>query len=237
MPKNPLVNRTITNQINWVLDNLVPPILRDSKLFTTLLFWPLFGRKTKLFMEFKQKAPYLTHKEYQAYYAELADVHLKRETDLNQGSIDKILDSLTGSKILDVGCGRGFLLKTIRKNFPKSHLTGLDIYIPPYLKNAKKETYVKGNVEKLPFPTNSFDTVVCTHTLEHVQNPAKLIAEMRRVAKKKVIIVTPKQREYQYTFDLHLNFFPYEHTLTRLLRNPSGQISNIDNDWFYEEMV
>jgi ubiquinone/menaquinone biosynthesis C-methylase UbiE len=211
--------------------------VRDNTFFTKLLFWPLFGHKTKLFMEFKQKAPYLTHKEYQDYYAKLADVHLKRETDLNQGSIDKIINSLAGSKILDVGCGRGFLAKTILKHHPKAHLTGLDIYIPPYLKNAKKETYIKGNVEKLPFKAKSFDTVISTHTLEHVQNPTKLIAEMRRVAKKKIIIVTPKQREYAYTFDLHLNFFPYEHSLARLLNNPAGQINNIDNDWFYEEMV
>lgn len=35
------------------------------------------------------------------------------------------------------------------------------------------------------------------------------LAELRRVAKRRLIIVVPKQRNYKYTFELHINFFPY----------------------------
>lgn len=39
------------------------------------------------------------------------------------------------------------------------------------------------NLEELPYPTSSFDIVHCGHTLEHVRNDAKAIAEIARVLK------------------------------------------------------
>jgi ubiquinone/menaquinone biosynthesis C-methylase UbiE len=234
---NFLIQRNLTNKLNWILDNLVPPVLRDSRWFATLLFWPLFGKKTPLFMEFKQKAPFLSHKQYGKYYEKLSDVHLKRETDLNDPSIKKILKAISGKTVLDIGCGRGFLAKKIASKKTKVRVTGLDIIIPNYLKNTPRLKFVTGDVEKLPFGKKTFDVVVCTHTLEHVQNPQRVLSEMRRVAKKKIIIVVPRQKEYQYTFDLHLNFFPYQHSLEKLTKNARGTYLLLDNDWFYEETL
>ena len=48
-----------------------------------------------------------------------------------------------------------------------------------------------------------------THTLEHVQRIDLALAELRRVAKHRLIIVVPKERPYRYSFNLHLHFFPY----------------------------
>ncbi|MDZ7762755.1 MAG: methyltransferase domain-containing protein [Desulfovermiculus sp.] len=70
-------------------------------------------------------------------------------------------------------------------------------------------TFRQAELPLLPFIDQMFDTVVCTHTLEHIPDIRQAVKELRRVAKKRLIIVLPRQRPYRYTFDLHLHFFPY----------------------------
>jgi len=50
---------------------------------------------------------------------------------------------------------------------------------------------VTGDGQNLPFENCSFDTVACHDVVEHVADPEKLIAEMARVSKNKVIVVGP----------------------------------------------
>src|SRR3546814_1539315 len=38
---------------------------------------------------------------------------------------------------------------------------------------------------------------------------------LRRVARRRVIIVVPQEREYRFTFNPHLHFFPYPHSFLR----------------------
>ena len=228
--------RNITNKINWIFDNLIPPILRDTKIFMRLWFWILFREKAKFFFEFKEKAPFLTVEEYEYYYFFLADKHIQRKTDLNRRSFQKILDSIVGESVLDVGCGKGFLAQKIAER-KKIRVVGIDITIKDALKTCENPHFIHGNIEKLPFEDKSFDTVLCTHTLEHLLNPEKTINEIRRVSKKKIIIVVPRQREYKYTFDLHINFFPYIFSLQKLMKNPEAVSLIINNDIYYEEAI
>ena len=48
--------------------------------------------------------------------------------------------------------------------------------------------------------------VTCHHTIEHIPNLAPAIAELKRISRKQVMIVTPRQRYYYYTLDEHVNF-------------------------------
>ncbi len=84
-----ILRRSVTNRINWALDNLLPPILRDSALVMALPFRLLFGDKRHRFAEFKEQAPFLGRAEYVAYYEELADKHLHRETDLDKRCLER----------------------------------------------------------------------------------------------------------------------------------------------------
>jgi ubiquinone/menaquinone biosynthesis C-methylase UbiE len=93
------------------------------------------------------------------------------------------------------------------------------------------------NVEKLPFGDKSFDTVICAHTLEHVQNIYQAICELRRVTSKRLIIVVPKQRPYKYTFDLHLHFFPYKSDFLTLMGKKESICRIVGGDIFYVEDI
>ncbi len=228
------MTRDFTNTINWILDNIIPPIIRDSRIFTYPMFFLLFRSKTKFFFEFKQKASILTSKQTIEYYKNLSDVHIKRETDLNKKSIEFILNNIYGETVLDIACGRGYMAKQIA-NHQNVKVIGIDFIINENLKDSENPYFIEGSIEKIPYPDDYFDTVICSHTLEHIININESLTELRRVCNKKLIIILPRQREYKYTFDLHVHFFPYEFSVLNLMNNKNGVCLCINNDWVYYE--
>ena len=70
------------------------------------------------------------------------------------------------SRILDIGCGKGFLLYEFMKLYPKLEIFGLDI--SKYaLNNSKEEIkpYLRvGDANNLPWDDNSFDLVISINT-------------------------------------------------------------------------
>jgi ubiquinone/menaquinone biosynthesis C-methylase UbiE len=229
------ISRDVTNKINWILDNLLPPIMRDSKLVMYPLFKLLFKDKAHLFVEFKEKAPFMSKDEYKKYYEVLEGSHLQRETNLNKKCFEKILASVEGESVADIGCYNTFLLEGIKKQH-SIKATGVDLL---FENNSTKNdiTLLQGDVENIPLKDKSIDTVICTHTIEHVQDPIHAIAELRRVTRKKLIVVVPRQRPSKYTFDLHLNFFPYTFSLQKLMKNKDAECMIIDNDIYYCETI
>ena len=102
--------------------------------------------------------------------------------------ITKYYDLSDDAKILDIGCGKGFLLYEFSKLLPNAKLKGIDISNYA-IKNSKKEirsSLEVGNATSLPYPDNYFDLVLsinCLHCL-HVYDLEKSLIEMERVGKK-----------------------------------------------------
>jgi hypothetical protein len=95
--------------------------------------------------------------------------------------------------ILDAGCGRTSALQGVNKG---SYSVGLDFYKPYLIKIRGLSAHnacVLGDVRALPFKSNSFDCVVATEILEHLSklDGLKMLAEIERVAKKKILMTTP----------------------------------------------
>ena len=91
------------------------------------------------------------------------------------------------AKILDIGCGKGFLLYDFLKVIPNAEVYGLDI--SEYaINNSKPEIRNRlqvGNANKLPWPDNTFDLVISMATL-HILDVYVLdmaLREMERVGK------------------------------------------------------
>lgn len=230
-----ILSRNITTKIHFILDQILPPFLRDSKIFMYLPFRIMYGDKSRILFTFKEKSPFMNHEEFSKIYRDIDKLTIQRETDLNKGCIKKIIKNIVGNSILEVGCGKAFLSNIIER---KGHsITAIDIYINNKIKHKyPKIIFVQGNIEHLPFDDNEFDTVICSKTLEHVHNLFFAMSELRRVCKKRLIIVVPKQRPYRYTFDLHLHFFPYKHSFLQVI-NPSNknECKVIEEDIFYME--
>ncbi len=90
-------------------------------------------------------------------------------------------------KILDVGCGKGFLLFDFLKVVPDAEIFGLDIskYALENSKEEIRERLVLGNATKLPWPDKSFDLVISINTLHNLYNYQLDLAlrEIERVSK------------------------------------------------------
>lgn len=84
-------------------------------------------------------------------------------------------------KVLDVGCDQA----TLKDLLPHVAYTGVDIGGKPDLRLNLDQ------VEKLPFADRTFDCVVCTEVLEHLDNLHRIFDELVRVAGKHLIISLP----------------------------------------------
>ncbi len=231
------ISRDFALKIHYILDQLLPPFLRDCRWLMIIPLWLLYQHRYKAYLDFKEKALAMSEDEFREFYRLVSDTAVKRETDLNKASIAAILSNLSniaGEKILDAGCGNGFLANLLSDNY---QVTAVDIIIDPELCSKYPAiNFQAANVEALPFADKYFDMVICAHTLEHVRDIHAAIGQLRRVAKK-IIIVVPRQRPYKYSFDLHLNFFPYLYSLPAMIGKSKGSscVMDVDGDIFYME--
>ncbi|MCI0471334.1 MAG: class I SAM-dependent methyltransferase [Candidatus Aminicenantes bacterium] len=61
------------------------------------------------------------------------------------------------------------------------------------------------DIYNLPFKTGEFDQVLCSHTIEHVDDPARFFTELKRVGKEVTIVIPPL-----YDITAALNFFEHK---------------------------
>ncbi len=98
--------------------------------------------------------------------------------------------------ILDVGCGDGVALWLLSKRLPHAKLSGVEP-VPEALAVAKmmipKADVRQSSADSLPFPDASFDIVISSDVIEHVENPDTMLKEIHRVAKggASIIVGTP----------------------------------------------
>ena len=110
---------------------------------------------------------------------------MKEEFKIIANSIQK------DKSILDVGCGDGELMKFIYENISKK-IRGLELSKDNVQKCIQKGlTVIEGNAEMDlgQFPSNSFDYVILSQTLQAFLNPEKVISDLLRIGKTSIVTI------------------------------------------------
>lgn len=90
-----------------------------------------------------------------------------------------------GGSLLDIGCDDGSFTVEFARTIKAKKLYGIEIHSPVIQKARRKGIIVKkaDANEKLPFPDNFFDVIVCNQLVEHLRNPDNLFEEIYRMLK------------------------------------------------------
>lgn len=92
-----------------------------------------------------------------------------------------------GARILDVGCGKGFLLHEFTRAVPGAQVAGLDVsrYALDQAMDEVKPFLQEGSAVSLPYPDQSFDLVVSINTLHNLRLPEleRALKEIERVSR------------------------------------------------------
>ena len=94
-------------------------------------------------------------------------------------------------KLLELGCGWGENCAHMLSHYA-DEVTGVDIVLPKWAKNVIRPNFklIEANAnEQLPFEAASFDAIIGMMVVEHLFDPFKAVAEMRRLIKPDGVVI------------------------------------------------
>jgi ubiquinone/menaquinone biosynthesis C-methylase UbiE len=128
------------------------------------------------------------------------------------GKAQNIIDLTKGfkiSNIIDVGAGDGNILSVLSEKNYCSDLTAVEISNSAIQQIKKKKIPGLKEIKQfdgynLPFNDKQFDLAICSHVIEHVEHPRKLLSEIKRISKNQVFEVPI---DFSFHVDKKFNFF------------------------------
>jgi 2-polyprenyl-3-methyl-5-hydroxy-6-metoxy-1,4-benzoquinol methylase len=109
-------------------------------------------------------------------------------------NIFRLISLTEAESILDLGCGEGFVIRYLRNHNNNLRFEGLDIN-EEAINIAKKlnpdVNFVICNLYKPQYNENSFDLVMLTEVLEHLEDPEKVMNVIEKISNKHFILSVP----------------------------------------------
>lgn len=121
-----------------------------------------------------------------------------------------------GQQWLDVGCGNGAFTEMLARRCHPASVHGVDpsqeqLSYARMRSALRAAQFHQGDAMALPYPERAFDTAVMPLVLFFISNPAKGIAEMKRVVRPGGVVAA-------YAWDMMGGGFPYEVLLEEIRR-------------------
>jgi SAM-dependent methyltransferase len=101
----------------------------------------------------------------------------------------KFITKYAGHTILDVGCARGDYVTFFNKRGHQAF--GVDLLTYQQWQQVRPQFFIQGDVPRLPFSNQSFDTLLAFEILEHIPEPDLALQEFFRVSRRNLIISVP----------------------------------------------
>lgn len=136
----------------------------------------------------------------------------RHDLDARLAGIVRDVTRIAPSDVLDIGCGRGFLLERLRERLPGTRLFGCDVSEDSTTQaralgfDARTADVATG----LPFAGDSFDCVVFGEVIEHLVDPDASLVEIARVLRRDgwLVVTTPNIACWQNRILLALGVQP-----------------------------
>jgi ubiquinone/menaquinone biosynthesis C-methylase UbiE len=145
--------------------------------------------------------------EVEAYSSAAAQTYLSAIDDTFVSHALKLVTHMSPAKIagtvLDIGTGPGQIAMKVAERLPGWLIVAVD-----RAPNMIREALTARRSATLPFADHSFDLVLCNSVLHHFENPAKVLAEIARVARSDgAILVRDISRPSRIAYALHARWF------------------------------
>lgn len=124
--------------------------------------------------------------------AESYDAHAVLQREIGNRLIAHLdFTKISPRRILDIGCGTGYVTRLLRNKFKKADISALDISESMLHATRKKHArrlpwhghhhHIAGDAATLPLKSESFDLVCSNLAMQWVAEPEKMLSEMRRI--------------------------------------------------------
>ena len=129
---------------------------------------------------------------------------------LERRFLERLLPSVEGRDIVDLGCGTGRWLEALEGFSPRS-LVGLDcsteMLARAKMKLGGRAILLSGDCESAPLGSSSADLILCSFALSYISNFGRFVEQVRRIARPKAdIFVTDLHPETERKFGWHRGF-------------------------------
>ncbi len=150
-----------------------------------------------------------TRNGFEASFKEAEFYNKQTQDESHLRDILSFVEIKPGMKILDLGCGSGYLTFALAKENPNVSVTGLDIVTDTLMSNKDKATkegltnleFISYDGTVFPFEDKAFDLVVTRYALHHFPEIDKSMQEVARVIKPggKFFLSDPRPNECDTT--------------------------------------
>ena len=146
-----------------------------------------------------------------------------------QNKLLSLVKLTNANRVLDVGCGEGYLLSFLDSQIRNWYLEGFDISKELIGRAKQKLPFINLGVRDIyncGYPDKAFDLVLNTEVLEHLEHPKRALSEIRRITKRWIILSVPNEPLFSLS-----NFLMGKYTKT--FGNNPGHI----NRWREKDFV
>lgn len=129
-----------------------------------------------------------------------------------------------GIRLLDAGCGR--YLKFSKEFADIAQVVGIDLEATLQTHNARSPYGVRGNLERLPFPAETFDLVISRSVIEHLEQPRQVFQEFYRILKPggRSILITPNKYDYVSLIAAFTPYNVHRALVSRIFQVPADDV-------------